>query len=106
MPTRDYVMSNESKYIICKTLDERPKLLWLPIEEILPALVIGGAMFFMGSALLGLVFGFAWFVLIRKAKKGQGAVWLYSKIYWYAPTFVTSQFLKKTPSSEKRHWIG
>ena len=99
-------MSDTSKYIICKTLDERGKFLWLPIEEIVPALTIGVTFLLMNSPMIGLTLGAAWFFGIRRAKGAQGATWLYSKIFWYGPSFLLQPFLKKTPMSDQRHWIS
>ena len=100
-------MADESKYIICKRIDDQNRYFGLTLDELAPPLGVIILCWFFGSPFVGMCLGAVVFFSIRQLKKGQDANWLLSLMYWHLPDFVLRGILlNKTPSSSKRHWLS
>ena len=97
-------MKNLDKYAICKLLDQEKRIIGLPLDEFIPALVIGIFFLISGVPILSVFVGAAWVFALRLLKKGQGSGFLLRQIFWFSPSAIF-KFLTMTPASFKRHWF-
>lgn len=99
-------MNKKSLYIVCKTLDQPIRVFGLPLDEFIFMIISSSFLFISGKQVLGVVIAILSVVLIKILKKGQGSGWLLNVCYWYLPEIFLKPFLRFTPASHKREWIG
>lgn len=97
---------HQSKYYICKRIDEQKRYFGLPLDELMALAFPVVVCFFAGGLLTGIVIGLAAWMGIKHIKKGQGSAWFLNLMYWYLPTNYIRGVFIKTPTSEKRHWLS
>ena len=98
--------SKRSLYLVPKTLDAPTRMLGLPLDEFVPALVLGGFFFFVGKVLLCIALPIVAVVVVKLMKRGQGSSWLVNVCHWYLPKSVMVHVLRKTPPSQNREYIA
>jgi conjugal transfer pilus assembly protein TraL len=95
-----------SLYVVPKTLDAPTRILGLPLDEFLPAMLFLVYFFLSGKTVLFILTPILTVVVIRMIKQGQGSAWLINLCHWYLPKCLMQSFLRKTPASENREYIA
>lgn len=93
-------------YLVPKTLDAPARILALPLDEFIPALLLGVFFFLSGQVVLSLIIATLAVIMIRLLKQGQGSAWLINVCHWYLPKVVMTHLLQKTPPSQNREYIA
>ena len=98
-------MINARDYEVTRYLNKPRTLMKLEYDEIIPALVLFGFFWMLGSVIVGLVLAAAWISLLKKAKKGRGSGFLINLIYWYTPGLIHKTVLfQYSPTSDELEW--
>lgn len=93
-------------YFVPKTLDAPTRILALPLDEFVPAALIGIFFLIIGKLIWSILLPAVVVVLIKTLKRGQGSSWLLNVCYWYFPSAVMQSILRHSPPSHQREYIG
>ena len=89
------------KYRFPKTLNHQRRLLGMPYDEAIPALLPFGWGLYVGKPMFGLCAAALIWLAIRTAKRGRGSMWLYNLLYWHFPTALFRSVFKTIPDSRE-----
>ncbi|MFS1950499.1 type IV conjugative transfer system protein TraL (plasmid) [Vibrio lentus] len=91
-------MNNEPLfYSIPKHLNHGKRMMGLPRDEVLPALLLFLLFFFAKHQAIGLAFAIAWFLGLRSIKVQYGENIIALASYWWGSRVVSQQIFKSTP---------
>ncbi len=93
-------------YLVPKTLDAPARVLGLPLDEFIPALIFAIFFFLIGKPIGSIAISAVTVILVKVMKKGQGSSWLINLCHWYLPKRVMVQLLRKTPPAQHREYIA
>lgn len=99
-------MENERLFFsIPKHLNKGKRMLGLPRDEVLPALIIFVLFFLAKHQAIGLGLAVAWFLGLRSIKVQYGENIIALAFYWWGNAVINKQIFKRTPASERRYWL-
>jgi conjugal transfer pilus assembly protein TraL len=92
-------------YVIPKHLNKGKTIVGLPMDEVLPALIIFAAFFATKHQLIAIVVATLWFVGLRMLKNQYGDNIIALSAYWFGSSAVSSSIFKRSPSAARRYWL-
>ncbi|MGY5652136.1 type IV conjugative transfer system protein TraL [Vibrio cincinnatiensis] len=99
-------MNDENLFFsIPKHLNKGKRMMGLPRDEVLPALIIFALFFLAKHQVIGLGLAVAWFLGLRSIKVQYGENIIALASYWWGNALINKQIFKRTPSSEHRYWL-
>ena len=89
---------------------QEARMLGGTLDEVVPIMILVPLFFFIGFIYIGVILSLAWYLFIKKKKKGMGTKYLSAVGYWYFPfRFKSGALYKiprlKTPPADRVHWI-
>ncbi|MED7793154.1 type IV conjugative transfer system protein TraL [Klebsiella aerogenes] len=97
--------SDFDKYRFPSTLSEQSRIIGLPYDEFIPAVLAMLWGIFTRKYLFGLILALIVWQLIKAAKRGKSSKWLYNWCYWYLPTELFRVVYRVIPDSSYRKWL-
>lgn len=93
-------------YAIPRHLDQGYVIMGFPADEVLPALMVFGALAIAGYMMTGMVLAAVIAVSLRTIKQGHGDNFLPLIVYWFSPSSLTKSLFKHTPPSCYKYWLN
>lgn len=98
-------MSDQNKYLIFKYLDEETRVIGLPLDEFIPAVLFVVFGFFVKILPLGILCAVASVMFLKHLKKNRGKSALLFILYWHGNEMVGKTLFPSFPKSTERDFI-
>lgn len=88
--------------MVPRTINQQARIIGLPLDEFLPAALLGGGFFFAGKVLLSLFVPLIFVLALKRAKAGKGTAHLLCAGYWNLPKCLMGPLMRSAPPAALR----